>query len=109
VTTFGDNAYGAKLQSLGGAGGNGGIDVTGSVSVSIENNAAGSIGVGIGGFGGSGGGAGGVTGTVTGTYNTGGTGAAGGWMPGRAMWTRCPRCSWSSSSSCWSSSWRRGS
>ena len=28
-------------------------------------------------------------------------------MPGPATWTRCPRCSWSSSSCCWCSCWRR--
>jgi hypothetical protein len=75
VTTLGNNAYGAKLQSVGGAGGNGGINVTGGIAVSIENNVAGSIGIGVGGFGGSGGTAGGVTGTVTGLYQTGGSGA----------------------------------
>jgi hypothetical protein len=70
VYTQGKNAFGATLQSLGGAGGNGGMNVTGSVNIAAGNGAAIAIGVGVGGFGGDGGEGGDVEGYVAGDYFT---------------------------------------
>jgi hypothetical protein len=77
VTTAGVRSFGATLQSIGGGGGNGGLNVTGSVGISSSNDAAISVGLGIGGFGGGGGTAGDVAGTVKGTYETSGDNADG--------------------------------
>jgi hypothetical protein len=77
VVTAGNDAYGAKLQSVGGGGGDGGLDVTGGLALSVDDSTAVSVGVGLGGFGGQGGNAGGVTGTVVGTYVTAGSNAQG--------------------------------
>lgn len=52
--TIGDNSSAIVAQSLGGGGGNGGINVTGAVNITGESGAA--IGLGLGGFGGAGGG-----------------------------------------------------
>ena len=75
VTTLGDGSFGAMLQSVGGAGGSGGFNVTGSVALSVGNNAAVGVGLGVGGFGGGGGNGGAVTGAITGTYVTSGVDA----------------------------------
>ncbi|WP_409413325.1 hypothetical protein [Altererythrobacter sp. MF3-039] len=55
TVTMGDDATAVISQSLGGGGGNGGVNVTGGVTLST--GASGTIGVGVGGFGGKGGGA----------------------------------------------------
>jgi hypothetical protein len=70
VITVGDGAFGTMLQSLGGSGGSGGFNVTGSIALSVGNNAAVGVGLGVGGFGGGGGDAGSATGTITGEYVT---------------------------------------
>jgi len=68
ITTIGDDSRGALIQSIGGGGGNGGFNITGSVA------AAGSIGgaasVGVGGTGGGGGQGGSVSGIVGGPVET---------------------------------------
>jgi hypothetical protein len=64
VLTSGDYANGIVTQSLGGGGGNGALNITGTVSASTDGDSA-NLGVGIGGFGGEGGNAGIVTSTVT--------------------------------------------
>jgi len=63
LLTTGNESTGLVAQSLGGGGGNGGINVTGTINMSQENGA--SVGVGIGGFGGDGGNANEVYSTVT--------------------------------------------
>ena len=77
VTTFGDNSYGAMLQSVGGAGGNGAFNVTGNVSFTPSDDTSVAVSVGIGGFGGGAGKAEMVTGDVTGLYITQGNQSAG--------------------------------
>ncbi len=72
VTTKGSVSFGAMLQSAGGAGGNGALNISGALTLSASNSAAVSGSIGIGGFGGTGGNAGTVTGTVTGIYSTAG-------------------------------------
>ncbi|WP_411958428.1 hypothetical protein [Paracoccus homiensis] len=62
VLTFGDRSSGIVTQSLGGGGGNGGMNVTGSINLTQQNGGAGSFG--LGGFGGGGGNGGAVTSTV---------------------------------------------
>ena len=63
VLTLGDSSAGVLTQSLGGGGGNGGVNVSAAVNLSKENG--GTLGVGVGGFGGGGGNAGDVTSRVT--------------------------------------------
>ncbi|MCE0497179.1 MAG: hypothetical protein LV481_04445 [Methylacidiphilales bacterium] len=75
VTTTGDNSPGVVAESVGGGGGNGGINVTGDINVT--KGSGGAIGVGIGGFGGGGQSAGDVTNTVTSTDETGGISTTG--------------------------------
>ena len=75
IHTFGDNSYGALIQSVGGGGGSGGFNVTGGISLS--KGSSGSIGIGVGGFGGSGGIGGTVDGTLIGNVTTGGAKAYG--------------------------------
>ncbi len=58
IGTSGDESIGILAQSLGGGGGNGGLNVSGAVSLSGKSGAA--IGLGVGGFGGDGGNAGAV-------------------------------------------------
>ncbi|HYC98208.1 autotransporter outer membrane beta-barrel domain-containing protein [Brevundimonas sp.] len=77
VQTLGDGSFGTMLQSLGGAGGNGGFNVTGALSLSVNSNPAVAVGIGIGGFGGGGGDAGAVNGAVVGDYITRGANADG--------------------------------
>ena len=77
VRTYADNAFGAMLQSVGGSGGNGGFNVTGSVSFSSTSSLSGAVGLGVGGFGGGGGDAGAVSGQITGLYQTSGDNADG--------------------------------
>ncbi|HWE47241.1 MAG TPA: autotransporter outer membrane beta-barrel domain-containing protein [Caulobacteraceae bacterium] len=69
VTTLGDYSHGVLLQSAAGGGGDGGFDVTGSVSASLGGGAGG-IGVGLGGFGGGGGNAAGVYSAIAGDVYT---------------------------------------
>ena len=69
VVTTGDQSSAIFVQSLGGGGGNGGLNVTGGISGSTS--VSGNLMVGVGGFGGDGGNAGAVTGTVTSDIWTG--------------------------------------
>ena len=57
VVTQGNNSHGLMAQSVGGAGGNGGMNVTGSVAITKSSQSATQVGVaiGVGGFGGGGG------------------------------------------------------
>ena len=57
VQTFGNDAQGALVQSLGGGGGNGGVNVSGAVNA-VGSGVGASVAVGLGGFGGGGGNAG---------------------------------------------------
>ncbi len=75
VSTKGDRSGGVLVQSLGGGGGNGGLNVSGAASLSGASGGA--IGFGLGGFGGSGGAAGTATGNVTYDVNTEGFDSAG--------------------------------
>ncbi len=68
ILTEGDDAHAILLQSLGGSGGNGGFNITGTVSAS--KGASGNLGVGVGGFGGGGGNASTVDGTLLGDVTT---------------------------------------
>ncbi len=77
VETMGADSYGTLLQSLGGAGGAGGMNITGGVSLTTGKSGTASVSLGLGGFGGGGGSAGNVDGSVTGTYITHGDGAFG--------------------------------
>jgi hypothetical protein len=70
VTTLGDDSYGVLLQSAGGSGGRGGLNVTGNIALNVTSGASVAVGVGIGGFGGDGGNASTVEGTVTGAVTT---------------------------------------
>ena len=70
VTTYGDDSYGAMVQSVGGSGGNGGLNVTGGISFTTSNSASIAAGIGIGGFAGGGGDGGSVVADVTGSYTT---------------------------------------
>ncbi|MBB4082090.1 hypothetical protein GGR12_000929 [Brevundimonas lenta] len=73
--TRGDNADGVTAQSVGGGGGNGGLNVTGNISLS--SGTAGTVGIGIGGFGGAGGDSGVVTFSYTGDIDTDGANSDG--------------------------------
>ncbi|ASV83762.1 sperm-activating peptides family [Ochrobactrum quorumnocens] len=75
VFTKGDRSGGVIVQSLGGGGGNGGINVTGAVSLAAQNSGA--VGLGIGGFGGSGGSASTASNDLTGNVTTQGADATG--------------------------------
>ncbi|MBS0295134.1 MAG: autotransporter outer membrane beta-barrel domain-containing protein [Proteobacteria bacterium] len=66
--TFAADSDGVTAQSLGGGGGKGGINIAGGLSITTEG-AAGSVGIGIGGFGGTGGDAGNVVAHVTGNVH----------------------------------------
>ncbi len=61
VQTLGNTSHGLFAQSLGGSGGDGGINITGSLALSTTSGQSSAISVGIGGFGGGGGSAGSVT------------------------------------------------
>ncbi len=82
-TTVANNQIGTKgqdstaiiAQSVGGGGGNGGINVSDSINLASKNGAA--IGVGVGGFGGGGGNAGNVNLAVTGNVVTEGNNSHG--------------------------------
>ncbi|MFN3815111.1 hypothetical protein [Brevundimonas sp.] len=74
TATDGQNSDGVMAQSVGGGGGNGGINVSGGLTAS-SGGAAGSLGFGLGGFGGGGGDAGDVTAVVTGNVHARGAGA----------------------------------
>ncbi|MFN3931270.1 MAG: hypothetical protein ACK4JY_05910 [Brevundimonas sp.] len=71
--TDGLNSDGVMAQSVGGGGGNGGINVSGGLTAS-SGGTAGSLGFGLGGFGGGGGDAGDVTAVVTGNVHARGAG-----------------------------------
>ncbi|MCF3973213.1 autotransporter outer membrane beta-barrel domain-containing protein [Paracoccus salsus] len=75
VRTEGDRSGGVLVQSLGGGGGNGGLNVSGAVSLSSESSGA--VGLGIGGAGGLGGAGSTATGSVTGDVTTLGANSAG--------------------------------
>ncbi|MBN8813332.1 MULTISPECIES: autotransporter outer membrane beta-barrel domain-containing protein [unclassified Sphingomonas] len=77
VATSGAESAGALIQSLGGGGGNGAFNVTGSLSISAGNNTSIGAAIGIGGFGGDGGISQKVTASVTGDYRTRGGDSAG--------------------------------
>jgi hypothetical protein len=70
ISTDGDKAYGATVQSLGGAGGAGGMNITGGMTISAGTGTSIVASVGIGGFGGDGGNGGTVNGSATGLYVT---------------------------------------
>ncbi len=70
ITTSGKDSGGFIAQSVGGGGGTGGFNVTGSLG--FGGTAGGTIGVGLGGSGGSGGSAMKVTASLTGIATTGG-------------------------------------
>ncbi|MEM1379533.1 MAG: autotransporter outer membrane beta-barrel domain-containing protein [Pseudomonadota bacterium] len=73
LNTAGDRSSGMIVQSLGGGGGNGGFNVTGNLA--LAQSAAGSAGVGVGGFAGTGGDAGAVVGEFDGDVVTAGDNA----------------------------------
>ncbi|EGF91748.1 outer membrane autotransporter barrel domain protein [Asticcacaulis biprosthecium C19] len=75
VTTMGEKSHGILMQSVGGGGGQGGFNVTGSLTASAGKG--GNIGVGLGGFGGGGGNASSVDGTLSGDVYTRGNEAYG--------------------------------
>ena len=77
IATTKDGSYGATLQSVGGSGGVGGMNITGGISISTGTTGAGTLGVGIGGFGGGGGNGGEVRGGITGSIQTAGDNAHG--------------------------------
>jgi hypothetical protein len=75
VSTTNDGSGGVLAQSLGGGGGNGGISVSGAIS--LASTGSGAVSVGVGGSGGNGGTSAKVTSKVTGTVNTTGTNGLG--------------------------------
>ena len=77
VETLGAGSFGALMQSVGGAGGAGGMNITGGANLTTGNSPSGAVSLGLGGFGGGGGDAGSVTATVTGGYLTKGADAFG--------------------------------
>ena len=70
IIAEGNNSGGLLVQSLGGGGGNGGFNVT--AGVTIAKSGAGTVGVGVGGFGGGAGNSGIVDGTFAGSITTSG-------------------------------------
>ncbi|ELD9386533.1 autotransporter outer membrane beta-barrel domain-containing protein, partial [Salmonella enterica subsp. enterica serovar Benin] len=75
ITTTGNDSIGVIAQSVGGGGGTGGLNVSGSVSLSGKSGAA--VALGVGGFGGKGGNSGTVGLEVTGAVNTSGNRSTG--------------------------------
>jgi len=75
IGTTGDDSSAVMAQSIGGGGGNGGVNVTGAVNLSGKSGAA--IGVGVGGFGGGAGNAGNVVLDTTGNVVTRGNNSNG--------------------------------
>lgn len=75
VAAAGDDSYGVLTQSIGGGGGNGGVNVTAGVTMSQA--AGGTLAVGVGGFGGNASDGGIVTSTVDGIVSTNGASAFG--------------------------------
>ncbi len=73
----GDDASGVTIQSLGGGGGNGGINVSGGIAATLNDSVAGNIGVGIGGFAGNAGNGTSVDADMTGNVLTYGNKAYG--------------------------------
>jgi len=76
VSTLGARSGAILVQSAGGGGGNGGFNVTGNVALS-SSGGAGTLGIGVGGFGGDGGKAGTVNATLVGDVATTGLESAG--------------------------------
>ncbi|SEA61578.1 hypothetical protein SAMN05660420_02623 [Desulfuromusa kysingii] len=76
VRTDGANAHGVVAQSVGGGGGNGGVNVSGGVSFASTGSSFG-VTAGVGGFGGNGGDAGDVTAAVSGNVVATGLGFEG--------------------------------
>jgi hypothetical protein len=74
TSTDGANAHGVIVQSLGGGGGNGGMNVSGALAFSSKGNAI-AISAGLGGFGGDGGDAKAVSATLAGDVLATGFGA----------------------------------
>lgn len=70
AATVGTDSDAIVAQSVGGGGGNGAVNVTGNLAISTTNNAAGTIGVSVGGSGGSGGRGGNVSAMITGVQAT---------------------------------------
>jgi len=70
ITTAQRGSGGLLVQSVGGGGGNGGMNITGALT--LAGSGAGTVGVGVGGFGGDGGASGAVDGTLTGNITTAG-------------------------------------
>jgi hypothetical protein len=68
IVTMGEGSSAVVAQSIGGGGGNGGLNVTGAVNLSGKSGAA--IGIGVGGFGGGAGNAGNVVLNTTGDILT---------------------------------------
>ncbi|WP_143534508.1 beta strand repeat-containing protein [Roseovarius albus] len=68
VTTSGKDSTAVMVQSVGGGGGNGGLNISGAISIAREGSGA--AGIGVGGFGGSGGTSGVVSNTFIGTATT---------------------------------------
>ncbi len=66
VLTRGNDSHGLMAQSVGGSGGAGGVNITGSLA-GTSSGSAGAISIGVGGFGGDGGNAGAVTLNYAGT------------------------------------------
>ncbi len=75
VVTTGADSIGVMAQSVGGGGGNGGLNVSGAVNLTGKSGAA--VGLGLGGFGGGGGDAGAVTLDVQSDVVTAGDGSHG--------------------------------
>jgi len=65
-----DGSHGVVAQSIGGGGGNGGVNITGGIAASNTPGGSGSVVLGVGGFGGNGGNAGNVDMTVTNIWTT---------------------------------------
>ncbi|CAD0187043.1 hypothetical protein RUESEDTHA_03954 [Ruegeria sp. THAF57] len=75
IVTTGADSIGVMAQSIGGGGGNGGLNVSGAVNLTGKSGAA--VGLGLGGFGGGGGDAGAVTLDVASDVATAGDGSHG--------------------------------
>ncbi|WP_395744507.1 hypothetical protein [Prosthecobacter sp.] len=67
IITQGNNSHGIEAQSIGGAGGDGGINVTGTMAFSQSPATSAAVSVGVGGFGGNGGSSSAVTVNYSGT------------------------------------------
>lgn len=77
IATTGSEASGVVAQSIGGGGGQGGINVTGNMALSTSGPTQANVGVGVGGFGGMGGRGASVSTTVDADITAAGQGATG--------------------------------